>query len=99
MPGKDKKGTLEHLLFDAFAASHAALAGHITTLQANAQNMQNWGDNPKAKMRMQCAVASFCEDDPQCSLGYIWHKGNDNPVDITSPAFNELATFLTDFSQ
>jgi hypothetical protein len=99
MPGRNKNGATEHLLFEAFTASHAALARSVTDFEATAVNMAGWADNDKAKMRMQCAVASFCEDDPQCSLAFIWHKGADNPLDIASPVFNELAAFLTEFSR
>jgi hypothetical protein len=47
---------------------------------------------------MQCVIASFCEDDPGCSLGFIWQKKKHNPIDINSPAFMELSDFLTDFT-
>lgn len=99
MPGKDRTGTLEHLLLDAAFATHQPLAECIAALERCNQRSQNWAENKKAKMRMQCAVASFCEDDPQCSLGFIWHKGADNPLDIASPVFDELGGFLRAFSQ
>jgi hypothetical protein len=31
-------------------------------------------------------------------LGWIWSKGKDNPLDIASPVFQELADFLRDFT-
>jgi hypothetical protein len=31
-------------------------------------------------------------------VGFIWSKGIDNPIDIKSPVFAELSTFLKDFS-
>jgi hypothetical protein len=99
MPGRGKNGALEHLLFEAFASSHADLARCVTTLEACANNIAGWAENSKAKMRMQCAVASFCEADPQCSLAYVWHKGRHNPLDIASPTFKEVSDFLADFAR
>jgi hypothetical protein len=98
MPGNGRNGATEHLLFDAFAASHAALAQCIANFEACAINTAGWADNDKAKMRMQCAVASFCEADPQCSLAFVWHKGIYNPLHVASPIFTELSDFLADFS-
>jgi hypothetical protein len=97
IPGKTKKGTLEHLLFEAVSASHADVAKCVKDLEACARNMAAWDENKKAKMRMQSAIASFCEDDPGCSLGFIWHKKADNPIEIASPCFKELADFLAEF--
>ncbi len=100
MPGRGRTGALEHLLFDAVTASHSDLAKCITALETCVQRTVRWGENKKAKLRMQCAIACFCEDDPSCSLGFIWAKeAADNPLDITSPVFQELTNFLRDFSQ
>jgi hypothetical protein len=69
MPGKGRKGTLEHLLFEAVAGKHEEVAKCVSSLEACAKSIAAWEENKKAKMRMQCVVASFCQDDPACSLG------------------------------
>jgi hypothetical protein len=89
MPGNGRNGTFEHLTFEAFATSHAELARCIDTLETCAVNTAGWAGNDKAKMKMQCAIACYCEDDPQSSLAFIWHKVH-NPLDIASPSFREL---------
>ena len=95
---RGKLGLLEHLLLEAVFAKHEPLATCIRAWE-NCSNQQiaNWSDNKKAKMRMQSVIASFCKDDPACS-GFIWNKGVDNPIDITSPVFSELSGFLRDFA-
>ena len=98
MPGKGKTGALEHLLLEAVFAKHEPLATCIRAWENCNQQIANWSDNKKAKMRMQSVIASFCKDDPACSLGFIWNKGVDNPIDITSPVFSELSGFLRDFA-
>jgi hypothetical protein len=98
MPGNGRNGATEHLLFDAFAASHPELARCIANFEACATNTVGWADNDKAKMRMQCAVACFCEADPQASLAFLWHKGLHNPLNIASPTFGELSAFLTELT-
>ena len=97
MPGRGKTGALEHLLLEAVFATHEPLADCVNALEVCNQRAANWNENKKAKMKMQCVIASYCQDDPGCSLGFIWHKGIDNPIDITSPVFQLLADFLKDF--
>ena len=96
-PSRNRTGTLEHLLFDAIRLSHPEMAEAVGRLEASMGHIATWEENKQAKMRMQCAVACSCEDDPSCSLGFIWHK-RDNPIDINSPAFGELVAFLQDFT-
>jgi hypothetical protein len=98
IPGKGKTGALEHLLLEAISATHAALAECIKRFEECNAHVAGWTDNKKAKLRVQCAIAGFCRDDPTSSLAYIWHRA-DNPIDIASPAFQELADFLTVFCQ
>jgi hypothetical protein len=99
MPGRNRTGALEHLLLDAIFATHQALADCIQALDACNDRSRDWSENQKAKMKMQCAIACFCQDNPSSSLGFIWSKGVDNPLDIASPLFGEIGQFLTDFSQ
>jgi hypothetical protein len=99
IPGKSRTGTLDHLLLDAVAAKNQPVIDCINRLEACANWRVDWSSNKNAKMKMHCAVASFCKGDPGCSLGFIWSKGADNPMDISSPVFKELADFLNDFSK
>jgi hypothetical protein len=98
IPGKGKTGTIEHLLLEAVFAVHKDLQKCVLGFEACRKNTATWDENKKAKMKMLSVIASFCEDDPGCSLGFIWSKGADNPIDIASPVFTELATFLKEFS-
>jgi hypothetical protein len=97
IPGKDKTGALEHLLFEAVLVTHAPLVECIKRFEECSIQVAEWSDNKKAKLRIQCAIAGFCKGDPTSSLAYIWHRA-DNPIDIASPVFKELADFLTAFS-
>jgi hypothetical protein len=99
IPGQGKTGTLDHLLIDAVSAKNAPVIECVNQLELCADWRIEWSANKIAKMKMHCAVASFCKDDPGCSLGFIWSKKEDNPMDIASPVFKELADFLKDFSQ
>jgi hypothetical protein len=99
IPGKGKTGTLEHLLLDAVAAKNPPVLECVNKLETCANWRVDWSSNKTAKMKMHSVVASFCKDDPGCSLGFIWSKKADNPMDIASPVFKELADFLRAFSQ
>jgi hypothetical protein len=100
IPGNGKTGTIEHLLLPAVYANHPDLEKCINGLEncSAPLRQETWGQNKIAKMHMHCVVAAFCHDDPGCSLGWIWSKGKDNPLDIASPVFQELADFLRDFT-
>jgi hypothetical protein len=98
IPGKGKRGTLEHLLLDAVAAKNPPVVECVNKLETCASWRIDWSSNKNAKMKMHSVVASFCKDDPGCSLGFIWSKKADNPMDIASPVFKELEDFLRAFS-
>ena len=99
IPGRGQKGTLEHMLLRAVYAKHPDLQTCVGSFCGCYPRGAAWDENKKAKRDMHCVVATFCEDDPGCSLGFIWQKKKDNPIDIGSSAFSELAAFLKDFSQ
>jgi hypothetical protein len=84
-------------LIDAVVAKNPPVIECVDKLEICANWRVDWSANKIAKMKMHCAVASFCKDDPGCSLGFIWSKGEDNPMDITSPVFKELGDFLKEF--
>jgi hypothetical protein len=98
MPGKGLLGGLEALLLKAVFASHPELDTCISSLEVCHKLTDLWSDKKKAKMKMQCVIASYCKDDPCCSLGFIWRKGKDNPIDLANEAFKELSDFLVDFT-
>lgn len=98
IPGNGKTGTLDDLLFSAIAAPHRPAIECVETFHACSAWTAGWTNNKKAKMKMHSLVAAVCQDDPGCSLGFIWSKGADNPVDISSPVLKELADFLKAFS-
>jgi hypothetical protein len=98
MPGDGQTGTLEHLLLKAVLAKHPDLSQCVENFGNCYPRGANWAANKKAKRDMHCVVAAFCEDDPGCSLGFIWHKKQDNPIDLANPAFKELSDFLAAFS-
>ena len=98
MPGKGQTGTLEHMLLKAIYADHPELSNCVGQLATCYPRGAQWKENKKAKRDMHCVIATFCENDPGCSLGFIWQKKQDNPINIASPVFAELATFLSEFS-
>jgi hypothetical protein len=98
MPGRGLTGGLEALLLKAVFASHPELDTCISSLESCHKITALWSDKKKAKMRMQCVIASFCKADPGCSLAFIWKKGKDNPIDLASDAFKELSDFLVEFT-
>jgi hypothetical protein len=98
VPGKGQTGTLEDLFIKAVSADHPELIDCVKKFEACNGRSGGWSDNKKAKLRMQCAIAGFCQDDPACSLAYIWSKDEDNPINIAHQAFKELASFLREFS-
>jgi hypothetical protein len=98
MPGKGQTGALEHLLLKAVFSSYPELDTCMNNLVVCTQKAAKWSENKQAKMKMQCVIAAFCQDDPGCSLGFIWEKGRHNPIDIASPDFHEFAEFLISFT-
>lgn len=94
IPGNGKTGTLEHLLLEAVKVSHPEVIRCVDAFEACSTKTVDWSNNKKAKMRMNSVVAAFCKADPGCSLGFIWEKGEHNPLDVASPAFEELREFL-----
>jgi hypothetical protein len=99
IPGEGKTGTLEHLLLKAVKESHADLISCIDAFNSNYPRGERWAENKKVKRDMHCVVAAFCEDDPGCSIGFIWQKRKDNPIDLSSAHFDELKSFLRSFAE
>lgn len=98
IPGSGETGTIEHLLLKAVYADHPDLSRCVEGFRNCYPRGANWDENKKAKRDMHCVIAAFCEDDPGCSLGFIWQKKQDNPIDLGNPAFKELSDFLVAFS-
>jgi hypothetical protein len=96
MPGKGKKGTLEHLLLDAVFAKNPKLKTCVEKFEQCTGKVKYWPRNKKAKARATALTATHCKSNPASSLAWIWaDKGN--PIPIGSTHFDALSTFLTDF--
>jgi hypothetical protein len=99
IPGDGQTGTLEHLLLKAAYEGDPDLEKCIAAFSTCYPRGELWDENKKAKRDMHCVIAAFCQDDPGCSLGFIWQKKKkDNPMDIGSGVFTELSDFLKSFS-
>ncbi len=96
MPGKGKKGTLEHLLLEAIFMKSPKLKKCLDKFEQCTGRVKSWPTNKKAKARATMLTAAHCKDNPASSLAWIWaEKGN--PVPIASSCFDSLSTFLTEF--
>jgi hypothetical protein len=97
IPGPERTGTLEHLLFDAAADNNPDAAACIRELcLCSKLEQRNLNENDKAKLKLATMIATCC-DDPITSLAWVWSKGG-NPIPINSPHFKELAEFLAAFT-
>jgi hypothetical protein len=96
-PGAGKTGELEHLLLEAVKAEDADALKCIEDFENCCGTTKDWAENKRAKMRLACYIASHCQNDPCCSPAFIWTRKN-KVIDIGSPAFQELANCLIDFT-
>ncbi|MGO9087095.1 MAG: DUF3226 domain-containing protein [Terriglobales bacterium] len=96
MPGKGKKGTLEHLLLEAVFKKSPKLKKCLNSFEQCTGKLKSWPQNKKAKARTTMLTAAHCKGNPASSLAWIWaEKGN--PVPIGSSCFDSLSTFLSEF--
>lgn len=94
VPRENTDGALETLLMEAILHEHEGLTECLQKLEdCPATDCSDWDVVKRAKMQFQTTVAIKCQDDPSASAAYIWSK-NHNPVQATSPVFDELAAFL-----
>jgi hypothetical protein len=97
IPWHDKAGNLDLLLFEAMQITHADVIPALDTFctQTQAHN-GGWPIGPKAKMKLRCTIAATYRPDPGKSLSFLLSSST-NPIDLTRPEFNPIATFLSGF--
>ncbi len=98
VPGHNKKGTLEHLLLEAAVKRNPDMKQCLDVFSDCTGSVKSWAPNQQAKMKIAALVAAFCENNPSCSLAWVWgEKGN--PIPLDSDCFGELVAFLSEFSR
>jgi hypothetical protein len=98
IPGKDRDGTLEHLLLDAVREKSSYKETCIDTLMACIGPPDNPSANQLAKMKVSILVGASCKRNAFASAGLAL-KDKNNPVPIDSASLNPLAEFLKLFIQ
>jgi hypothetical protein len=97
IPGVNRKGTLEHLLWDAATSRRAQLDECVNALVlCTGNNMDVASENQKAKMRMSVLVGASCHNNPWASPGLMFSDPG-NPVPIDSEAFEHVGEFIRSF--
>ncbi len=98
VPGKDRLGTLENLLWDAAKDAHPHVEACLESfLGCTKGSYSQAGRNKQAKMRLSILAGTYCRSNPWTSLGLIWSDPG-NPIPIDSLHFKELASFLSEFA-
>lgn len=97
LPGTDVVGNLESLLLRDVRTRHAPLIACAEAFAACELNGQpdNWSRGHRDKMLLRSAIAARVENDPNCSLSFIWSKAQ-RPVQIDSNEFTWVADFMRD---
>jgi hypothetical protein len=97
IPGIDRSGHLDELIFEALSESHSDLLVPIGDYQtATDHRTRDWKIGPKAKMKLRCMLAASHEPDPSVSLTWFL-ESSDCPVDFGHTCFDPLMNFLEDF--
>jgi len=87
VPGAKKKGTLEHLLLEALFAKSPVMEKCVADFLECTAFAKSWADNQQAKMKLGSLISACCEENPFCSLAWVWGvKGNPIPIDSVSRA-------------
>ncbi len=97
IPGKGKRGTLDHLLFDAAIKKRPVLLTCVDQFSGCTKRVRHWTNNQRAKMRLSAIVAASCQGNPWASANTMWSQ-RDCPVPIGSSRFAELKAFLSEFT-
>jgi hypothetical protein len=97
VPGHGETGTLEHLLLKAVFQKTPGLEKCMADFSACSNGLKSPKANIQAKMRMSALAATFCADNPWCSLANMWSDAN-NPVPINSSHFDPLSNFVKNFA-
>jgi hypothetical protein len=97
VPGKGETGTLEHLLLRAVFGKSPGLEKCLDDFSTCTGGLKSIKPNIQAKMRMSALAATFCTDNPWCSLANMWSDPK-NPVPLDSPQFDGLSNFVKNFA-
>ena len=97
MPGRNRTGTLEHLLLDAVFESSPELEDCVNGFRDCLKAPLGWSENKQAKMRLHALMAGCCEEAPSTNLATIWNKRG-NPIPLASAKFDELVETLRAFA-
>jgi hypothetical protein len=96
IPRDGSTGTLEDILWEAAVQKDNEVKICVEEFASCTGQMSKWKPNKQAKMRMHSTIAAYCEENPSCSLAWIWsQKGN--PVPIDSTRFDHISKFLAEF--
>jgi hypothetical protein len=97
MPGTNRKGTLEHLLWDAVIKQSPHVDGCVVTFSTCVgDKITAATENQKAKMKMSALVGVSCPGNPWASPAMMFSDAG-NPVPIDSDVFKHLSEFITKF--
>jgi len=92
-PGKDRTGTLEHILLEATLKDKPNLGNCVEEFAKCTGVVPIAKENEQAKMKMSSLVGACCTENPWASDSMLWHsKGN--PVPIGSECFKPLADLI-----
>jgi hypothetical protein len=97
VPRQGETGTLEHLLLRAVFGKTAKLKKCLDEFSTCSGGLKSTKPNIQAKMRMSALAATFCAENPWCSLANMWSDPN-NPVPIDSSEFDALYNFIRTFA-
>jgi hypothetical protein len=97
IPGVGETGTLEHLLLKAVFQKTPSLQRCVDDYSQCTGGLKSAKPNIQAKMIMSALAATFCAENPWCSLAYMW-SDKDNPVPIGSSHFDPLSNFIRSFA-
>ncbi len=97
VPGKGRTGTMEHLFLQAALKKNPDAGECLVKFADCTKACKKWEENDQAKMKVGALVAAFCQDDPLCSLSWIWKK-KFNPIPIESDCFEPLSNLLVRFT-
>jgi Protein of unknown function (DUF3226) len=97
MPGRGRKGTLEHLLLDGVFERNRQLESCVNGFRDCLKGPAAWPDNKQAKMRLHALIAGCCEEEPSTNLATLWNKKG-NPIPLASAKFDELVETLRAFA-
>src|SRR5262249_30850629 len=93
IPGKDRTGTLEHILVEAAFRKNPKMGKCLDEFADCTGVIPTATENQQAKMKMSSLAAAYCIGNPWASDAMLWHsKGN--PVPIDSDLFHPLVDFI-----